>query len=213
MTESGAVEALAPADADYRRELRAAIARELHDGPIQELTACVVRLEGFRDRSTDPAMQSAITAVEDHARTALTALRRMIGDLREEPLEEDLASSVRALIRRVEAETEAEISLVVSPAWPRLLPGPTAVNLLRIVHEAVNNAVRHGGARHILVELTGARDHLEVSVNDDGRGIPAGAPAGSGILGMRERAAFLGGRLTIRHRRPGTEVQVGVPFG
>lgn len=212
MIDSGAVETLATADADPR-ELRAAIARELHDGPIQELTACLVRLEGFRDRSADPAMQDAITAVADHARTALTALRRMIGDLRQEPLQQDLASSVRALIQRVRGGTRAEVALVVSPSWPPLLPGPMAVNLLRIVQEALNNAVRHGGARHILVELTGASDHLEVSVHDDGRGISAGAPAGSGILGMRERAAILGARLTVRHRRPGTEIHVGVPFG
>ena len=157
-------------------------------------------------------MQLAISAVEEHARAALISLRRVISDLRDEPPEEDLASSIRMTIDRLGRASDAEIVLVASPAWPRLLPGPVALNLLRIVQESMNNAIRHGSARHVLVTLAADPDRLRVSVADDGRGMPPSTPKGTGMLGMEERAALLGGRLTVRRRRPGTEVHVEVPL-
>jgi signal transduction histidine kinase len=200
-------------DLEYRRELRASIARDLHDGPIRELTSSVVRLEGFRAVSDNRDMQLAISAIEEHVRAALLSLRHLIRDLRDEPPEEDLASTIRSMIDRSRTSTDAEIALVASPEWPRLDPGPVALNLLRIVQESVNNAIRHGDASHILVELKGDPNRLEVTVADDGRGIDRGTPEGAGILGMRERAALLGGRLTVRHRRSGTAIDVVVPLG
>lgn len=197
---------------EYRQKLRASIARELHDGPIRELTTCVVRLEAFRSRSDNRDMQLAISAVEEHARAALMSLRRLISDLRDEPPEEDLASTIRTTIDRLAPASDAEIVLVVSPTWPRLLPGPVALNLLRIVQESMSNAIRHGSARHILVTLAADPDRLEVSVADDGLGMPSATPKGTGMRGMEERAVLLGGRLTVRRRRPGTEVRVEVPL-
>ena len=206
-------EARGPADLQYRLRLRASIARDVHDGPIRELTVRVVRLEGFRAVSDNPDMQLAISAVEEHVRTALMSLRRLIRGLRGEPPEEDLASTIRSMIDRCRPSTDAEIALVASPEWRHLVPGPVALNLLGIVQESVNNAIRHGSAGHILVELKADPDHLEVSVADDGRGIATDFLRGTGTLGMRERAALLGGRLTVRRRHPGTAIHVAVPLG
>jgi two-component system, NarL family, sensor histidine kinase UhpB len=199
------------ADATYRRRLRAALARELHDGAIQRLTGCVVKLEGFRLASDNTEMQSAISEIEEEARIALASLRSIIGELRGDEAPEDLAAAVRTMAARYQASTEVEVTVVTSPTWPDLLPADVTLNLLRIVQEAVTNAVRHGGAEHILLELGADDDRLRVSVTDDGRGIPGDSVPGSGVLGMRERAALLGGRFVLHRRDHGTEVRVEVP--
>jgi two-component system sensor histidine kinase UhpB len=199
-------------DEVYRRDLRALIARELHDGPIRELTGCVLRLEAYRSVSENPQMQLAISQVEEHARAALMSLRRIIGDLRDEAPEEDLRTAIESMIERSRSSSRAELTLVTSPAWPELMPGDVALNLLRVAQEAVNNALRHGDARHILLELTTDENLVAVTVSDDGKGIPAGTLPGTGIIGMRERAALLGGRLIVRGRQPGTEVRIEAPL-
>jgi two-component system sensor histidine kinase UhpB len=199
-------------DADYRRDLRASIARELHDGPIRELTACIVRLENFRSVNDNPHMQMAISAIEEHARASLMSMRNLIRDLRDEAPHEDLPDAIQSMIERYRKSSAAEFTLVVSPEWPQLIPGPIALNLLRILQEAVHNAVLHGGAHHILLELSARPGRLKLTVSDDGKGIVPGTPEGSGMLGMRERVALIGGRLIVRHRRHGTAIDVEVPF-
>ncbi|HET9783177.1 MAG TPA: ATP-binding protein, partial [Candidatus Dormibacteraeota bacterium] len=197
---------------DYRRALRVALARELHDGPMQELNACVMRLENFRVASSNSAMQFAITAVEQHVRAALMSLRQITRELRDEPPEEDVGAAILELVSRYRGATEAEVRAVISPAWPSALPGPMALHLVRIVQEAVNNAVLHARATHILIELTAEPNRLMAVVSDDGCGIGPGMTEGTGIFGMRERATILGGRLTVRPRHPGTTVRVEVPI-
>jgi two-component system, NarL family, sensor histidine kinase UhpB len=197
---------------DFRREVRAALARELHDGPIQELNGCVMRLETARLASGNPQMQVAITSVEEHARAALMSLRSITRELRDEPAEEDVASAVVELISRYGRATTAELRAVISPTWPPVLPSPMALHLVRIVQEAVNNAVVHADPSHVLVELSAEPQRLVVIISDDGRGIAPGVQEGVGIFGVRERAVLLGGRLTIRPRHPGTTVRVEIPI-
>lgn len=196
---------------EYRRALRAAIARELHDGPIQSLTESVIRLERYRAGAPNRAMQSAISDVEESVRIALMSLRHLISDLRDESPNEDAAEGIRAMAARFEASTGVEISVVASPTWPATLPAATAMNLIRIAQEAITNAIRHGHADSVLIELVYAGGTLGMSVSDDGCGMQKEAPPGAGLIGMRERAALLGGRLAIRAREPGTEIRVEVP--
>ena len=198
--------------AAYRRELRASIARDLHDGPIRELTTCVVRLEGFRAKSDNSDMQRAISAIEEHARVALRSLRQLMGELRDEPSPDDLTETIRATIDRLRASTDAEIVLVVSPAWPRRAADEKDLHLVFVVQEALNNAIRHSFARQILIELQADHERVEISISDDGKGIEENVRSGSGMIGMRERVELLGGKLTVRRRNPGTQVHVEVPL-
>jgi len=80
-----------------------------------------------------------------------------------------------------------------------------------MVDNLVLNALRHGRSP-VTVRGWAEGDDVVVTVSDDGSGIPPGTPPGTGIVGMRERAALLGGRLAIRGRRPGTEVRVEAPL-
>lgn len=65
------------------RNLRLELARQLHDGPIQQLSACVLRLETFRFASANDEMQGAITDVEENVRAAVASLREIVSDLRD----------------------------------------------------------------------------------------------------------------------------------
>jgi len=139
------------------------------------------------------------------------SMRNLIRDLRDEAPDEDLPDAIQALIERYRKTSAAEFRLVVSPDWPQRIPGPVALSLLRIVQEAVHNAVRHGAPHHVLLELRTRPGCLRVTVSDDGKGIFPGTPEGAGMIGMRERVALIGGRLEVRHRRHGTVIDVETP--
>lgn len=74
-----------PAETASIGDLRRDLARQLHDGPIQLLSACVLRLETFRFASASAEMQDAITDVEEDVRAAVASLRDIVRDLSEEP--------------------------------------------------------------------------------------------------------------------------------
>jgi two-component system sensor histidine kinase UhpB len=80
----------------------------------------------------------------------------------------------------------------------------------RVAQEALTNALRHAEASEVLVELRRDGGALMLRVVDDGRGVD-GAPPGSGIQGMRERALLANGRLAIRRLDRGTEVRLSFP--
>jgi two-component system sensor histidine kinase NreB len=87
--------------------------------------------------------------------------------------------------------------------------------LYRIVQEAVSNALRHGGTSVVRVELGTEGDRVVASISDEGRGFSAEhrAGAGLGLLGMQERAAMVGGRLSIESQQgKGTMVRVEIPM-
>jgi signal transduction histidine kinase len=91
------------------------------------------------------------------------------------------------------------------------LPGATAVTLLRIVQEAVNNAVGHAGARSISVRLAANPRQISLSVTDDGKGLDGTRRrGGAGIDNMRTRARLVGARFTLGTREDGSGTVVRV---
>ena len=91
-----------------------------------------------------------------------------------------------------------------------------ALHLFRIVQEAVNNAVRHSGARHITISLARRRDQVLLEVQDDGKGIPARQRAGGGLglRTMKYRADIIGAQFVVKSGGdPGTVVSCLVPSG
>ena len=83
------------------------------------------------------------------------------------------------------------------------LPAAVEVAAYRIVGEALTNVSRHAAARHARVRLLSDDDALVVEVADDGTGIPAGTPAGVGLVSLRERAEELGGHCEVVDAGPG----------
>jgi Histidine kinase-, DNA gyrase B-, and HSP90-like ATPase len=145
-------------------------------------------------------------------------LRGAISDLRpsddvSRPFPETLGALVDA--HRALA-VECDIGLDVSWQPPAGPVGNRGIEVLRIVGEALTNARRHSGARHVRVSARGSEDRICVEVDDDGHGFDPDAASsgteGMGIKGMRERAALLGGDLDIRSA-PGTGTTIRFELG
>lgn len=185
-------------------EDRRRVARDLHDGLAQELGFIALQSKHLAGSCDDETMSHVGLAAQralDESRTLIGALNR-VGD---EPLEQLIAREAR----EVAARAGARLDLRVQPNI-KLQPD-TADALLRIVREAVTNAVRHGRAGNVRVELL--RDGgLSLRVADDGVGIASEPSVGFGLQSMRQRAERLGGSFQVLARAGGgTSVEVLLP--
>ncbi|HEX2316242.1 MAG TPA: sensor histidine kinase [Thermomonospora sp.] len=195
---------------EERRRLR----RDLHDGLGPALAAAALKIETARNLSArDPAAaDGTLVDVRGDLKAVLGEVRRLVHDLRPPALDQfGLEGAVR---RQAEQFTGAGLRVTVEVRGDLAeLPAAPEVAAYRIVAEALSNTVRHSGARHCAVRLAANRDGLEVEVTDDGAGVPPGAPAGVGLVGMRERAEELGGRCTVSPREAGgTRVHAVIPY-
>jgi signal transduction histidine kinase len=186
-------------------DLRRALARELHDGVAQTLTTILINLENFKLDQLELGNQSClcqIAELQESTREALRNLRQVLYDLRGRTgIDVDFIEAVRALLGRYQDNTRLRVMLSVSSSWPSQLPSRAALNLFRIIEEALINVRFHSGARPVEVALGPVFDgQLAMEVKDDGRGAVTEAgwrEPGLGLLGMRERASILGGRLEV----------------
>jgi signal transduction histidine kinase len=221
-----------------REEERRRLRRDLHDSLGPSLGAVTLRIETARNlASSRPAeADRLLEAATADVAAVLADVRRLVHDLRPPALDElGLVRAIEQLARRLESPT-----LVVTVDGAAMagadLPAAVEVAAFRIVSEALNNVVRHSGARRCTIRLgvaggpdghgdgwnphrgPGARGGpgghaLEVEVRDDGRGIPADAVAGVGMLSLRERAAELGGSASAEcPDGGGTVVRAALPF-
>lgn len=205
-------------DADVA--IREHLARELHDRVAQTLATMLIDLERFKSDQTGRAsVLRQFDLLQEWTRDALANVRDLVYDLRGDAVSGgDFPTLLRSgLLEPFAQRTGIEVRMVVAEDWPAQLPAATAVDLYRIVQEALQNAYRHSGARVIEVNLglSPARGLIEVSVTDDGRGFPTVGELrpGLGILGMRERATLLGGDLeTSRNASGGTAIRVAIPI-
>jgi signal transduction histidine kinase len=189
-------ERLVTARAEERRRLR----RELHDGLAPQLVALAMRLEAARARVGDQEVKAILEDLADRARATIGEIRRLVNALRPPVLDElGFVSAVRETALGHAGNGAGPMVLFeASPEIPEL-PAAVETAAYRIAQEALTNVVRHADARNCLVQLTfdSSTGELSLEVTDDGRGIAPDAPAGVGILSMRERAEELGGDLVI----------------
>jgi signal transduction histidine kinase len=188
-------------------EERRRVARELHDGVIQELALIEVQAtalaRGVDDGDGAARLAKAAERALDESRRAVAALTRAS----DEPLRVALAKAAEEVAAQHGARVKLSLASVqdVSPEAYEAL--------LRIVREAVRNAVRHGGATTVEVELVDGPG-LQLRVTDDGQGFDPEAPraGGFGLVSMRERARSLGGELRISsHPGAGCKLEVILP--
>jgi signal transduction histidine kinase len=181
----------------------------VHDGIAQELAFIVQQGDHLAGKPGAPEVFSEITTA---ARRALDESRSVISVL-SRPAEEPLGTALTRLAEDTAGRWGTEVNADTEQTLE--VPVPAREALLRIVGEAVTNAVRHGGARTIHLRLR-ADPHLHLSIDDDGSGFDPAAVAarhgGHGITGMRERVEELGGELLIASRAgEGTQVSVVLP--
>jgi signal transduction histidine kinase len=198
-------------------EERTRLAREIHDTLQQRLVGVLMQLEvmaqqkGAAER-TGESLDQARTLV----RSSMAEARRLVRNLRSPVLDEgDLPQALQSVVEQLSAGSDTRIDLRVV-GKPRRLADITENNLLRIGQEALVNALKHGSPKHVRVELCFEPKSVRLGVQDDGCGFDGATlpPNGHfGVIGMRERAQQLGGRLELRSTPgAGTDVQVAVPL-
>jgi signal transduction histidine kinase len=199
------------AQEDERRRLAA----EIHDGVTQQLVSAWYRLQAVRRRLPgEPARAlRELTQAQELVESALDEARVAIHDLRPTTLDDlGLAASLRALAPRAVGDG---VQVTVVAEELELAPHQE-VALYRIAQEALHNVRKHAGAGHVQVELLREGREVVLRIRDDGRGFdPSRRPATSfGLLGMAERAAILGGRLSVESAPGGgTTVEVRLAAG
>jgi signal transduction histidine kinase len=181
---------------------RARIARDLHDVVAHHISLIAVQAETARltTPGLPPDGARRLSAIGDIARQALTEMRRLLGVLREDAGDAPTRrpqpglDQLNELIDGARESAGASTRLIVRGCVGPLDSG-VELTAFRIIQEALTNARRHAPGAAVDVELIYAGDELRVRVRDNGPGPPGGPDAGHGLLGMRERAAMVGGTL------------------
>lgn len=201
---------------------RSSLARDLHDGVGQTLTAVVLTLDAAdAELSTPPDARTADSAESAHAAVrrarglALAALdeaRAVAAQLRPSRIQAlGLGAAVRGLAELAGVSVDVRFAPTILP--PGLLEPEREIDAYRIVQEAVGNAARHGHAAHVWIDADVADGLVTISVGDDGVGFDkATTTVGLGLVGMEERATILRGRLEVRSQPgSGTVVDLQIP--
>jgi PAS domain S-box-containing protein len=203
------------AQEDERRR----IARDLHDHLGQQMTALHLKLQTLRRaRPDDAVLQQNVADADAYVSQIETDLDFFTWELRPAALYDlglvpALTDFVTAFAKNYGIPATFETLGVISH---RLLP-QIEINLYRILQEAMNNVYKHAQATRIDVFLQQRGDNVVLTVTDDGRGFDAEVVTGGdgnqglGLLGMRERAALIGGTIEFESSKQGTTVIVCVP--
>jgi PAS domain S-box-containing protein len=201
---------------------RGRVALELHDGITQLLCAMVFRSEAFMGRfmARDSAAKREAVKILAMLGRAAEEVERISRNLRPSVLEQlGLAAVLRDTSREFTERTGVPVQLSCAPFAARL-PADIELTLYRILQETLKNAELHARARHVAVSMRRHGGHIQLKIKDDGIGFyPEQRVAGQrekgnlGLVSMRERAAYVGGTLTIKSvRGVGTEVDVRIPL-
>ncbi len=199
---------------EAREAERSRMARDLHDGALQDLSYALAEAQIVQALSEDPELAPRIERKIEALRRVERGLRSAVYDLRQEE-----ARGV-SLVHSVEALAELNrqmgrgrtISIEAGEDFPEELPERVSRELLRVVQEALTNARRHSGAKSIRIRLRIEEAGVVVEVADDGRGYGPGVTPGVGLMSMRERTLAIGGELEVDSEPGvGTIVRLRVP--
>jgi len=196
-----------------QEEERSRIALELHDDVSQQAVALAIDLQRIND--SPPATAQKIL---HDAQTRVKSLLKSVHDLshRLHPANLRLVGLLAALGQLQRDLSRPGVMITVSSEnVAAILPDDIALCLYRIAQEAIQNAIKHSGARNIRVQLKGEKDAIALNVTDDGAGFDVDAAAGKGLglISMHERAESVGGTLRVASGKgAGTRLQVTVPF-
>jgi two-component system sensor histidine kinase UhpB len=200
-----------------QEEERLRIARELHDETAQALASLLVR-QRVAERSPDAAsLQRTMADLRALTSEALEGVRRMALELRPTMLDDlGLVAAVEAFARQFSHRTGIPVDVRMTRR-PERLPPEVELVAFRVIQEALSNVARHSGASRAEVRLGANGQFVTLSVADDGHGFELEAALDSrqrslGLFGMRERAALVGGRLSLDSAPGrGTRVLLEIP--
>jgi PAS domain S-box-containing protein len=203
---------------DAQEEERRRIARELHDDIVQRLAVLAMNLDMLARPSDAPATESQqkIAKARDEGIDLLKDMQALSHRLNPSRLEYlGIAAAAADLCREISNQRDLDITFTAESV-PEGLSRHVAVCLYRVLQEALQNAIKHGGVQKIDASLHGGADHIELTVRDFGVGFDVAATSGRGLglTSMKERVTAVRGRLSIVSApQDGTTIHVSVPVG
>lgn len=205
-----------------REEDRTRIAREIHDelgqlltGIKMEVRMVETRLSDRDDRTLNPCIDK-LMEVSEMVDDTINSVRRISAGLRPSALDNlGLGSALREEAEHFTSRTAIPCTVEIDD-YPDILPNEVSTAAFRIFQESLTNVARHADARKIDSSLSIRDQVLRLRVHDDGKGIdPAeiGDPKSLGLIGMLERAANVGGKVSfLRNPQKGTDVVLTIPL-
>lgn len=202
---------------------RQRIARELHDGTGQTLTALGLGLAAVSGRmsAVDGKTSDQLNELKDLSTSAMIELRDVISDLRPSLLDDlGLVPALRGQVQAFTERSGIHANLAISGPIRRLSPDLETI-LYRIVQEALTNVNKHASATTARVHLAFEEESLQLTIIDDGRGFDIdnilrstpGELKAWGLLGMQERVALAGGTFDISSTPgEGTTIEISIPL-
>lgn len=206
---------------------RRKIARELHDGPAQSLASILIRLDLIRYICNHDELAVAhkkaldeTVNIKSMGQECLDEIRRIMFDLKPSSMQEtDLISALSEYFKNYEAKYDFNIDFSHKADDRRRYGLSLEVAIFRMVQEAITNIRKHSGVKKALVTMEVKNSHLILKITDEGRGfdlekVLQEKNESYGIIGMRERAELLGGKIKI-NSAPGAGVKIiiEVPIG
>jgi signal transduction histidine kinase len=188
---------------------RARVERDLHDGAQQRLVALAMRLQVAK--ATTPEASALLDEATAELEAAIGEVRQLARGLHPTILTEaGLAAAVEALVERTPVDVSVDVSVDVAE---RRYPGPVEATAYFVIAEALTNVARHAPACQARVTVREEPGQLVIVVADDGPG-GADPTAGTGLMGLTDRVAAIGGRLDVSSPASGgTTLRAVVPTG
>ena len=197
-----------------REDERGLLARELHDELGALLTAAKLDVARIKSRLPPDAaeVRERLAHLTDTLNSGIALKRSIIESLRPSSLSNlGLKASLEILAREFAQRSGVVVDTLVEPVE---LDDNRQLVVYRTVQESLTNVAKYAEAKHVVVRVSGYRNHVEVTIDDDGRGFDARhtRTGTHGLAGMRHRLESVGGRLTVRSQpNQGTRIEASMP--
>lgn len=186
-----------------QEEERARISREIHDGPLQDLTALIQRLRLLSiDMDSPLEREKQLKEAESAAMAGVKEMRELCNDLTPPWLDLGIVQAITELSERQSAQLDIKIHLDLQEIPD--LPDDVTLAFFRVVQEAVNNSAKHSDAENVFISLKNTGKMILLQIEDDGKGfeVPDNftelrVEGHRGLSNMRERMSIAGGHFSI----------------
>ncbi|MDD4159473.1 MAG: sensor histidine kinase [Synergistaceae bacterium] len=186
-----------------QEEERARISRDIHDGPLQDLTALIQRLRLLSlDMDSPEEREKQLKEAENAAMAGVKEMRELCNNLTPPWLDLGISQALTELSERQSAQLNIKIHLDLQDVPD--LPDDVTLAFFRVAQEAVNNSARHGGAENVSISLKNTGKMILLQIEDDGKGFKVldnftdlRVQGHRGLSNMRERMSIVGGNFSI----------------
>jgi PAS domain S-box-containing protein len=203
---------------EAQEEERRFIARELHDDMSQRVALLAIEIQRLEEALpiSSPALRSQTAEISRHTLEISKEVQSLSHRLHSSKLELlGVAAAMKSFCNELSAQQKVDISFAHSDV-PQSLPPDISLCLFRVLQEALRNAVKYSGVRHVEANLQGVQGAILLTVRDSGVGFnveEAMKDHGIGLISMRERVSLVRGAFSITSKpMAGTEINVRIPL-